>query len=342
MLKALKNLFLHHEHNNHRPKVLHLSSLYFFVILIVFFQLGLSFIQTTFPGVLGFAANISPEEIVRLTNEKRVGSGLNGLSMNGTLSQGAMQKGADMFAKNYWAHFAPDGTSPWMFFKSAGYSYLYAGENLARDFQNSGEVVQAWMNSQTHKDNILNSNYTEIGVAVLNGTLDGSETTLVVQFFGKPTVSYVAEAPSTDNKVPEIAQAEVARVPETKEVLDVLDVSEEFEQEELKQEEVKQEEPEKIEESQNDLRVKNENLLISPSPSNLGEKSGIFLGLSSFDLSKTFSLALLLLLLIVLIIDSILLVKKKVIRIGGKNLVHISFLVVILLIILLTTAGRII
>ena len=64
-----------------------------------------------------------------------------------------------MIAKNYWAHNAPDGASPWSFFKNVGYRYLYAGENLARDFGDSASVVNAWMNSPTHRDNLLSGRY---------------------------------------------------------------------------------------------------------------------------------------------------------------------------------------
>ena len=112
------------------------------------------------------------------------------------LTKAAALKADDMFSDNYWAHFAPDGTSPWYFYGKVGYSYTWAGENLARDFQTSAGVVAGWMASTAgHKENILNSNFTEVGVAVKNGVLQGEETTLVVQLFGKP-VSYTASAPT--------------------------------------------------------------------------------------------------------------------------------------------------
>ena len=339
MRKALYNLFIPHEHNNYRSKMLHISSLYIFVAIYVFFQLGLSFVKNQYPGVLGYAANISPDEIIRVTNEKRQASGLSQLSSNPTLSQGAMQKGAHMFAQNYWAHFAPDGTSPWSFFKSVGYAYLFAGENLARDFQNSNEVVNAWMNSATHRENILNSNYSEMGVAVINGVLASEETTLVIQFFGKPSPGYVAQAQTA----PSNQVAEVAPVEEKKPAVAVAQVLNESSPT-----------PTIIEKKTVAEVVAKENILqTQPSIALLNAKlsaldvtvgrvrKGLFLGLSSYDLSRVFSFALLGLLLIVLIIDSIFIVRNKVVRIGGKNLIHISFLVIILIIILLTTAGRI-
>ena len=108
------------------------------------------------------------------------------MQINEKLNQAALAKAQHMFSEQYWAHSAPDGTQPWVFIKNAGYVYKYAGENLARDFDTTDEMVKAWMNSPTHKENIINPNFTEIGLAVVNGTLNGFSTTLVVQMFGAP------------------------------------------------------------------------------------------------------------------------------------------------------------
>lgn len=94
-----------------------------------------------------------------------------------------------MFAENYWAHFSPSGKDPWGFISSAGYKFSYAGENLAKNFYTSDEVIRAWMNSPSHKENIINGNFQDIGVAVEDGTLNGQKTTLIVQMFGKPVDS---------------------------------------------------------------------------------------------------------------------------------------------------------
>ena len=102
------------------------------------------------------------------------------------LKFGKLQLVNDMFAKQYWAHVSADGKQPWDFISDAGYSYTVAGENLARDFQHADQVVEAWMASPTHKANILHEKYTEIGIAVVEGNLEGIETTLVVQMFGNP------------------------------------------------------------------------------------------------------------------------------------------------------------
>lgn len=117
-------------------------------------------------------------------NSKRLEANLQPLVLSPELSTAANQKAGDMFDKNYWAHISPTGTTPWYFITQAGYEYVYAGENLAKSFDTADEVVAAWMNSSTHRANILKPEYTEIGLAVMNGKLSGEETTLVVQEFG--------------------------------------------------------------------------------------------------------------------------------------------------------------
>jgi hypothetical protein len=221
MLIHFKNLFTHHDGNNHKPKILHLSSLSVFIILLFLFQLFITYFHNVEPGVLGFASNINPQSIVDLTNQTRASLGLGTLALSPTLSEAAREKAADMFAKGYWAHFSPTGTSPWWFFKNVGYNYLYAGENLARDFNDSGAVVNAWMNSPTHKDNIVSPHYKEIGVAVVDGVLNGEQTTLVVQLFGTPGgIAAVgpgaAKGASEEATLPEVIQnKQLSLIPST-------------------------------------------------------------------------------------------------------------------------------
>src|SRR3989338_7182361 len=123
------------------------------------------------------------------------------LELNPELSLAAEKKAEDMFARNYWAHNGPNGSTPWDFIKGAGYTYIYAGENLAKDFQNSNDVVQAWMKSPSHRENILRKEYQDIGFAVVNGVLNGEETTLVIQMFGVSSSKSVAAKPESDKQI---------------------------------------------------------------------------------------------------------------------------------------------
>ena len=102
------------------------------------------------------------------------------------MAEAAREKALNMFKNNYWAHYGPNGETPWQFVLEAGYQYEYAGENLAKNFLFSDGVMEAWMDSETHRENILRDEYTEVGFAVVNGLLEGEETTLVVQMFGAP------------------------------------------------------------------------------------------------------------------------------------------------------------
>lgn len=194
------HLFLPHPHNNYKAKILHHQSLLVLLGIFIMAQSALSVIQSLRPNILGYAAQIAPTAIIELTNKQRQAAGLNALKENTLLDQAAAAKAADMFSKDYWAHNAPDGTEPWSFILSSGYSYLHAGENLARDFRDPGSVVTAWMNSPSHKANLVSPKYSDIGVAVVDGKLDGVETTLVVQMFGA-TPSILPEVSSANTSV---------------------------------------------------------------------------------------------------------------------------------------------
>jgi uncharacterized protein YkwD len=147
--------------------------------------------------VLGVATSVSSSEVISISNQQRANNGLPALSYNSRLSSAAEAKARDMFAKDYWAHFAPDGTSPWYFITSAGYTYSTAGENLAKGFDSSAGVVDGWMNSPGHRANILNNSFVDTGVAVMNGTLQGEQTTLVVAMYGAPRNAAPAPATTT-------------------------------------------------------------------------------------------------------------------------------------------------
>lgn len=201
----IAHLFFPRESNNQKAKILHTSSLGVLALLLAAFQLLLTFLPKVGPRVLGYAANIPASEVISLTNEKRVQNGLSQLSENKTLDDAALAKGLDMLNKGYWAHVAPDGTTPWQFFTNFGYSYRYAGENLARDFSNASSAVDAWMNSPSHRENLLSPNYQDIGVAVVEGKLAGVDTTIIVQFFGTkygnviPTVPVASARSGTES-----------------------------------------------------------------------------------------------------------------------------------------------
>ncbi len=184
VLEHFLHFFTPRHTNNHRAKALHSSTLSIYIGLLLIFQIALTVVSRWQPQILGYASNITVSELLSLTNQRRSAAGVGQLQLDGQLSAAAAAKAADMFANQYWAHTSPSGRDPWSFITGAGYSYLFAGENLARDFGDSSGVVSAWMNSSTHRDNLLNSRYRDIGFAVVNGKYGNHETTLVVQMFG--------------------------------------------------------------------------------------------------------------------------------------------------------------
>lgn len=319
-IKLLAHLFVPHESNNQKAKVLHVSGLTVVAFLLIAFQLALNFLPKSFPSVLGYAASISPAEVIRLTNDKRSASGLTTLSENSTLSAAALAKGNDMLAKGYWAHFAPDGTSPWSFFQNFGYKYRYAGENLARDFSSPGSAVEAWMASPTHRENILNTNYREIGIGVVEGSLGGVDTTIIVQFFGTPqnaqaTIPVAQAKEVAVNLTPEVKKTQALVLPTPTALTIQTPIA-------------------------TPTPIPTE--IAKPTPTPMAAVSANNSLISPFQTSKNLSLIVVSVLLLILAIDLILVRRKKIIRIGGRTLAHIAFFGMILAVIIILKAGRII
>ncbi len=104
------------------------------------------------------------QEVVALTNEERQKQGLPALEIDEELSKVAKQKSEDMAANGYFSHNSPTHGSPFDMIQQAGIDYRTAGENIAKGQQTPEEVVNAWMNSEGHRANILNENFTHIGV----------------------------------------------------------------------------------------------------------------------------------------------------------------------------------
>ena len=178
------HFFIPHKKNNHRAKLLHNLTLLILILSVSLISSLTVVIHKTHPEVLGISYQISDRELLNLTNFERSKEGLPPLSLNSKLTEAAKKKGEHMIKNDYWAHFAPDGTSPWDFIKQEGYEYTYAGENLAKGFTTSTDAMKGWMASPTHKANILSKQYSEVGFAILHGHLTGEDTVLVVQELG--------------------------------------------------------------------------------------------------------------------------------------------------------------
>jgi hypothetical protein len=224
-----------------------------------------------------------------------------------------------MFSKDYWAHNAPDGTTPWVFIKGAGYNYIYAGENLARGFSSAQDVITAWMNSPEHRQNVLSPNYQNVGFAVSTGKLNGEDTVLVVEMLGSTNLApAVAEA----KKPVEVAVAPGSPTVKLATVNTAVPTP----------------------------------IVPAPTVTTLQPiskpVSQELLGISSLPIikpminSQSFSLILteivLFAFITVLILDMVIIERKKIVRFVGHNLDHVIFFSLILVIILILMKGVVI
>lgn len=147
--------------------------------------------------VLAYASEMSRGGLLSGTNAARSANGLAPLSLHSQLNNSAQAKAQDMANKNYWAHVSPDGTEPWYFFDQAGYSYVRAGENLAYGFMTSQGVIDGWMNSASHRANIL-GDYYDVGFGIVN-TPDyqsSGEQTIVVAHYGTQAMAPAPPPPA--------------------------------------------------------------------------------------------------------------------------------------------------
>lgn len=125
------------------------------------------------PGVLpaatGSPDHISKESVVAEINRHRLESGLAPLRADGRLDAAAEDRIADMETVGYWGHQCPEGHSPFVWLSGHDYQHRTVGENLAAGFETTSVLVQSWMESPGHRANILSSDYSDIGVALIDG-----------------------------------------------------------------------------------------------------------------------------------------------------------------------------
>jgi hypothetical protein len=206
---VLKHHFVPHHGNKHTPHAISHGALFGYSVGMV----GLKFLvlaaAIAFPAASLFSSAITPANIISLTNASRSSLGLTPLSENSRLDASAQAKAEDMLAHQYFAHTSPDGVTPWSWIKGQGYGYRYAGENLAVYYTQAEDVTAGWMASPTHRANIVDTRYTDIGVGVAQGEYNGYPSVFVVQHFGKPAGTESAPTPAPTP----VAPAPAAEVP---------------------------------------------------------------------------------------------------------------------------------
>ena len=186
LIQKFKKYFVPHPGNDHRPHILRPRAIAFVFIVMLVAESTFIFGSTYIMPRVRLLGIIEANALVDETNQQRATNGFGALQENALLDQAAQDKANDMAANSYFAHTSPSGVTPWSWFEKVGYQFSYAGENLAVDFSNSQDVTNAWMNSPEHRANILNNNFTQIGMATAQGTLDGHSAIFVVEEFGTP------------------------------------------------------------------------------------------------------------------------------------------------------------
>jgi len=152
---------------------------------------------------------ITSANITRLMNEARADANVDPLASNSLLASAAMAKGEDMIVRQYFAHDTPDGKRPWQWIDRTQYDYVYAGENLAMGFITAESAHDALMKSPTHRKNILNPRYRDLGIAVVSGNMNGFPSQILVQFFGTQRSQIVTAVARADTVAPAPAPAPV-------------------------------------------------------------------------------------------------------------------------------------
>jgi uncharacterized protein YkwD len=180
-----KHLLVPHKGNQYHPHLIRSKGIVFIVAFALITQVGYN-LMTHGSAVLGRTATTTVSGLLDETNRARTSNGLGALALDPQLDQAAYEKAQDMIKNNYWAHVSPTGVQPWSWITSVGYNYDTAGENLAKNYDSSADTLAAWMASPTHRANVLNTTYTQVGFAVVEGQLSGQQTSLVVAYYAEP------------------------------------------------------------------------------------------------------------------------------------------------------------
>lgn len=185
VLVVLKHIFIPHDENDYKPHFFREVAVSLFLFISVFL-LGSSAGSSFFIHKTVLGAEIASSVLIDLTNESRIAYNQQPLLRSSKLDEAATLKGNDMAANEYFSHNSPTGITPWYWFNKVGYKFLYAGENLAINFTDSSNLEEAWLNSPTHRANIMNVEFREIGMATIQGMYKDYPTIYVVQMFGTP------------------------------------------------------------------------------------------------------------------------------------------------------------
>jgi len=219
-----KDYFIPSDTNDNRPKILRPKQLTIIAILLIILKVSLiGYLFSVYQGTAEMSETTISQLLI-LTNESRVASGALPVELNPILNQAAQSKAEDMLINNYFSHTSPDGRKPWNFVNRSAYPYLLVGENLGMNFIAASDVHAALMASPSHQKNLLNPKYTDVGLAVVNGELNGENTNILVEIFAykkeaTETIAITPTAPGADTFTAVVVDSEVLTVEDKPEVI---------------------------------------------------------------------------------------------------------------------------
>ncbi|MFS8130456.1 MAG: CAP domain-containing protein [Candidatus Dojkabacteria bacterium] len=192
------NHFIPTRENNQRAKLLSNKVLAVIAIGVLSFNL----LTPVNINAQSESDKITRESLLEKHNEFRKEHNLGELRINKLLNLSAQNKADEMLRTDCWSHYCPDNRSPWEFFNDAGYDYSFAGENLAEGFYTIDKVINAWINSETHRENMLRDKYTEVGFGIVQGPYQNNENNfIVVAHFGTLKANAVFDENAKEVKI---------------------------------------------------------------------------------------------------------------------------------------------
>lgn len=199
ILRYIKHTFWPGFNNSFHPYLVRVPALAFATACLLLVQV-VGYVDAQSGDTLGVSDSISGEKLIRGTNQQRTELGLEPLRESRRLTAAARSKARHMLQRDYWGHYGPGGKTPWSFVQEEGYDYRHVGENLAKGFHTSDGVMEGWLNSPEHRDNMLGAQYRDMGAAAVHGYLEGEQTTVAVAMYAASRDNTHASAGATFNR----------------------------------------------------------------------------------------------------------------------------------------------
>ncbi len=214
MKKTFKKYFISHKDNNYHAHLLHTKRAVFYSLVFLLTKGILAAFVLFLPVGVFVLPDVLAEEqkqILLLTNQLRADKKVSTLAIADKLNLSAQNKAEDMAAKNYFAH-SSGGKSLADWLREAEYNYEVAGENLAVGFSSAEDIVAAWQKSPTHYRNLIDTDFTDIGIGLAGGVYKDQPTVFITQHFAAPAAMAKVEAPKPAVKKSSAVQVKEVQV----------------------------------------------------------------------------------------------------------------------------------